>query len=1460
MSNTPPVISGDGNTVDYTEQTSTITLDNNLLVSDVDSPTLAGATVSISSGFTSGDVLQINGSTNGLIDNGANGSINFSFFGSTLTLTGSDTPADYQAALRLVTFQNPTNDSSNARNLSRTITWQANDGSNLSNQGTTTVSVASVDDPPVIAINNATTPTYTEGELPPPNDPPGVKLAPNATIADPDNFNMSSATIRIVDFQPGDMLSLPLSSGASAQFTGSYDPATGVFSFPANDASPFSSVDTRPDYQLGIFRQLTYWSTSADPTNGGAHTTRTIEWQINDASVVTGTTPLFQAPVPYSTGAGTGPVALSNLFTDSLDTDVNGDLQTDLIAADATSGQVSVLVNNSGNGTFGPSGSFAAGANASSVAAGNFNEDFDPNNLSNDMVDLVVGHSTGNTLSLLLGDGNGHFAAPTSISVGNDPQFVMVGHFNDINPNFHDDLAVANGGDNDIMLLYGNGDGTFQTPVILPTGTDPVFIATGEFNAPVANPPPQGPDFAIANRGSDTVTIYQGDGAGNFTRRPDILLPAGSEPDAIATGNFNSDQTTDLAIANFGTNTISLEFGNGDGTFTPGPVLNTVGLHPTSIIAQDVDGNGRADLIVTDEGDAGSNIDGDVEIFLANPDNTSVVLPDGTFQPPIVLSLPSGAHPTSVGTADFNLDGNPDLAVTDPSTNNVYVLLHTPTTASAAVQSTINIDAVNNPPIANVPNTHYSATERTNLALQGTGLSVSDPDGNTGTETVTLSVGEGTITVNAGNSNISNLNNNGSGSVSFDGTLAELNALLGGASTGAIVYNDPSHTPAASTTLKLQIDDNGNTGGSALTTSATQTIDITAVNEAPVASAPASYTGPAEGATLDLHNASLNVSDPDGGTAGQNETATLSVNVGTLHAVAGTGASSGVQISGDGTGTLTIAGTIAQINGLLNGDATSVLTFTGGVDANDTPNSVTLGLSIDDNGFSGTGGPKTSNTAQSTITAAPDDTTVSFTGLSGGPTGTPVEGQPITAIVQDGGQTVSGATFTWKAGGNVVGSGSTYTPSEADEGKPLTVDASFADPGNGAVAESNTNVAVGSPDIVQENPTENASFTVSGLVNGRMVPNQQLAATVTEPDAPASGITYTWQVDGITRKTGVDSAGNTFTPVLGDDSQSLTVSVAFTDTHGFAEAGTQTFSRPNISYDLNGDGISDLVFQNTNGLPGIWLWNGTAPTAEAAVSAGPDVADWHVVASRDMNGDAKSDLIWQNNNGMPGVWLMNGTTPVAELGLTNPGPNWHLVAAGDVNGDANADLIWQDVSGTLGVWEMNGTTPIAEAAVGNPGPSWKVVGTADFDRDGRDDILLQNTVTGNLMIDLMNGTTVQSSVSIAVGDPSWHAISSGVFNGVAEIAWQNSSGTPGIWLMNGTTPSAEAALANPGAGWHLVAMDHFTPGGNADLLFQSTSGPLMLWQMNGTSVASMVNPPNPTAAWQSVNGHPFATG
>ena len=255
----------------------------------------------------------------------------------------------------------------------------------------------------------------------------------------------------------------------------------------------------------------------------------------------------------------------------------------------------------------------------------------------------------------------------------------------------------------------------------------------------------------------------------------------------------------------------------------------------------------------------------------------------------------------------------------------------------------INIGSVNDVPVATITPTSYSTAEQVSLNLKNS-MSVSDVDSLGGVETATLSVTEGTLTVTAGTSGATVLNN-GTNSVTITGTLAQINALLNTDSTSTVSYIDPTNTPSASATLTLSINDNGLSGGAALTGSDTAIINIGSVNDAPVATiTPTSYSA-AEQVSLNLKN-SMSVSDVD--SLGGVETVTLSVTEGTLTVTAGT---SGATVSGSGTNSVTITGTLAQINALLNTDSTSTVSY---IDPTDTPSaSATLTLSINDNGFSG---------------------------------------------------------------------------------------------------------------------------------------------------------------------------------------------------------------------------------------------------------------------------------------------------------------------------------------------------------------------------------------------------------------------------------------------------------------------------------------------------------------------------
>jgi hypothetical protein len=148
--------------------------------------------------------------------------------------------------------------------------------------------------------------------------------------------------------------------------------------------------------------------------------------------------------------------------------------------------------------------------------------------------------------------------------------------------------------------------------------------------------------------------------------------------------------------------------------------------------------------------------------------------------------------------------------------------------ASAASTKTVNIVAVDTPPVATTP-TSYSATEQQSLNLKNSGMSVSDVDSLGGVETMTLSVTEGTLTVTAGGSGAT-VQNSGSNSVTISGTLAQINALLNTDGTSTVSYIDNTYAPSASATLTLSINDNGHTGsGGALTGSDTATINITPI-------------------------------------------------------------------------------------------------------------------------------------------------------------------------------------------------------------------------------------------------------------------------------------------------------------------------------------------------------------------------------------------------------------------------------------------------------------------------------------------------------------------------------------------------------------------------------------------------------------------------------------------------------
>jgi len=222
-----PVLGGPGTTVSYTQGGAATVIDSGLTASDVDNQNLASATVAISSGFFAGDQLNF---TN---QNGITGSYNAAT--GVLSLSGSSSVANYQAALDSVTYSstsgNPTN---GGTDTSRTISWLANDGTLNSNTVTSTVNITAVTPGPVLA-GAGNTVGYTEGGS-------ATVIDSGLTVSDARNTTLASATVSISSgFFAGDQLNFTNQNG----ITGSYNAATGELSL-----SGSSSV---ANYQAALF-------------------------------------------------------------------------------------------------------------------------------------------------------------------------------------------------------------------------------------------------------------------------------------------------------------------------------------------------------------------------------------------------------------------------------------------------------------------------------------------------------------------------------------------------------------------------------------------------------------------------------------------------------------------------------------------------------------------------------------------------------------------------------------------------------------------------------------------------------------------------------------------------------------------------------------------------------------------------------------------------------------------------------------------------------------------------------------------------------------------------------------------------------------------------------------------------------------------------------------------------------
>jgi hypothetical protein len=379
----------------------------------------------------------------------------------------------------------------------------------------------------------------------------------------------------------------------------------------------------------------------------------------------------------WGNGNGTfvpGP-QLSNSIGGGVVADFNGDGHLD-IALLAQSGS-NLLASNpmvllgKGDGTFSASPVYFGGQSPQGLLAADLKGD--------GKMDLVTVSPESDadynaSVGVLFGNGDGTFEAATVV-LNTGVQYVATGDFNNDNKL---DFVAANSGT--LSMVLGNGDGTFRAPINFSAGAISALSA-GDFNN-------DGNLDVVAEVGTGNntqINLYLGGGDGSLQLFSSCKCGSGSAsqegPVAVApsigVADINNDGNLDLAVSNPSANTVSIDFGDGKGHFTPGPVLQ---LDNLILLA----GAGLGDIIHKGGNDthkggndfvSGGCISGNcinAETKMTNGGGVNVFLNSGNGEFPNSPSssrMSSVISPISITLGDFNGDGRTDMVV---GTSNLF--------------------------------------------------------------------------------------------------------------------------------------------------------------------------------------------------------------------------------------------------------------------------------------------------------------------------------------------------------------------------------------------------------------------------------------------------------------------------------------------------------------------------------------------------------------------------------------------------------------------------------------------------------------------------------------------------------------------------------------------------------------------------------------------------------------------
>jgi hypothetical protein len=352
-------------------------------------------------------------------------------------------------------------------------------------------------------------------------------------------------------------------------------------------------------------------------------------------------------------------------FTYSVATgDFNGDGIADVVVGQAdNAGSTGVAVYlGKGDGTFFPGVTYGASTEDTNVAVADFNGD--------GILDIASIDRSSQEIDIFLGNGDGTFNVAGSYACDTqeapEPTELVLGDFN---KDGKMDIAVTNFNTSDVGILLGNGDGTFAAPVTYPVGEGyrPEAIAAGDLNGDGFL------DLAVPSFNGDqpilVIMLGKSDSSGTFQ------APTSSDinglPNEIAVGDLNKDGKLDLAVSEFEGTTfngqVEVLLGKGDGTFNA-PVAYTASAFggasgdsdPAGIQVADMNGDGNLDLV-----------------YINNNWGTLAVatgVGDGTLNAPV--EVPTSEDTWGMALTDVNGDGAVDVLTGEDDSGGFSVLLN----------------------------------------------------------------------------------------------------------------------------------------------------------------------------------------------------------------------------------------------------------------------------------------------------------------------------------------------------------------------------------------------------------------------------------------------------------------------------------------------------------------------------------------------------------------------------------------------------------------------------------------------------------------------------------------------------------------------------------------------------------------------------------------------------------------